>query len=111
MTTVPTRPEAPPITLAKKFKLFATPEDLEFWNKNPTRLYRIRPASSPESYRSGAGRRCHTEEHWLILNRTGPNACTGRVIVVWMYDRDRQWNDPSQYLEGLPDEDLKSLIS
>ena len=38
MSTAPRsiQPEAPSIERAKKFKLFATPDDINFWQANPT---------------------------------------------------------------------------
>ena len=106
------QPEAPLITRAKKFKMFATQEDIKFWQVNPTQLYRVRRASKPESDKSDAEPQCIDLQHWLVLKRTSPNTCVARVFVILIgLPGALLWNDPTQFIEGLCDEDLKVLLS
>jgi hypothetical protein len=103
--------KSPPIKLAKKFRLFPTPGDLEFWRTNPARICRVRPANPGEAARSQADKIEHRSAftaRWIVLNRISPSVCLGRVLIVRV---GRERANYSEYLKGLADEDLKALLA
>ena len=107
----PIQPGPLQFELTKKIKVFAEPDDLNYWAEHPTRLYRGRRASKPESARSGK-RQYTNEEHWLLLKRTGPTTCVGRLAIAWVgLPGHARRRDSAPYFEDLTDEDLGALLS